>query len=136
MRIQTLMPSADTAVADWTPNSGADHFNRVNENPADDDTSYLTGESGDVDLFDLTNMANGPGHSIKGITVNSVIKRTDDSITTVKLPVKSGATTSDGSSLPVGTSYGMVSRVLETDPNTSEAWTRAAIAAMQAGLKA
>ncbi|MEX0594927.1 MAG: hypothetical protein WD512_00370, partial [Candidatus Paceibacterota bacterium] len=40
-RLRILRPDANGNSQDWTPNSGTDHFDRINEASKDDDTSYL-----------------------------------------------------------------------------------------------
>jgi len=41
-----LRPSANGALQQWTPNSGVNHFDRINEVAADSDTTYLHTETG------------------------------------------------------------------------------------------
>jgi len=49
------------------------------------------------------------------------------------LTVKSGSTTSEGSAQSLTTSAGYYRRLLETDPDTSAAWTVSAVSALEAG---
>jgi hypothetical protein len=49
--------------------------------------------------------------------------------------VKSGATEVGGTDTALSTSYGWLTRVDTTDPNTGVAWTAAAVNALQVGAK-
>lgn len=41
-QVETLMPTADGNYTQLTPNTGSNHFDRVNEKPSNDETSYVT----------------------------------------------------------------------------------------------
>jgi len=45
VRIEPLHPASDGYYADWRPNGGADHYDRVDEALVDDDTTYLEAEA-------------------------------------------------------------------------------------------
>jgi len=52
-----LVPTADGSSSDWTPLGGGNHWEEVDEIPADDDTSYVYDDTaGAKDLYELANL--------------------------------------------------------------------------------
>jgi hypothetical protein len=130
-----LLPAGDTASADWTPLSGTDHYQQVNEAAADGDAGYVEdGTSGHMDLFRYHQLS--ALDAIAGIQINTICRQTDATPLALKTPVKSGGITSEEASQSIGgTSYGCRTRVLEIDPGTSAAWTQAGLNAAEIGVK-
>lgn len=134
-KIETLRPSADTATKNWTPNSGTVNFSRVNETLVDGDTSYVYSNTvGQQDLYDLADLSTTPT-TIFAVSVVAFAEKTDAGSRSILLTLKSGATASDGSNYNLASSYGRFDRLLEQDPNTTAAWTGAAVNALQVGPK-
>jgi hypothetical protein len=135
MRVVTIQPDAAGDSTQFTPDSG-DNYARVNEAVCDDDTSYVEDTvSGNSDLYNYAALSGITG-GIKGIAVVADCRETDATNFSIVLPCKSGATTSDGSALAIGTtSYTAKRRIIETDPDTSAAWTASAINSAQFGVK-
>ncbi len=130
--IVAINPDSDVTTEWSTP--GASHYTEIDENPSDEDTSYIeTGSPTAVDLWGFENVTNLFG-SIYGIQVCGESTRTGDAI---DLRIVSGATTSDD----VGTDntevndpdYVTYTRIVELDPNTSSAWTLSNLNAAQFG---
>lgn len=133
-RVTGIFPNGDSAMLDWTPSTPGTHYTLVDETRDNDDTDYVdSSTSGQTDLWDY-GVVSGLG-AIVGMQVNTTIKRTDSTALSLLAPVKSGATQSDGSSQAATTSYDAKCRVLETDPDTSAAWTSSGINAVQCGVK-
>lgn len=134
-RIYTLKPTADTAQKQWLPLSGTDNFAMVDDSPIDGDATYVSGSAiGDFDLYDLEN------YTPVTATVNAVnqlvwARKTDATTRTMNLTTKSGSTTTDSAAITLLTSYAGYSRIYNTDPNTSAAWTISGINALQIGQK-
>lgn len=130
-----LLPAADTSAEDFTRSAGTDSFALVDENPANGDTDYIeSSTSANVTRFTyatLSGVAN-----VKGIQINTTCRETDANPFSINNQVKSGATTSDGSNLAIGsTSYVNKSRVVETDPDTAALWTVSGLNAAEIGVK-
>ena len=125
-----------TADTELTPNSGGTHYNRVNDNPNDGNTTYLSdATSGDVDIWSksatVASIAN-----IKGIQQNTVFETDSASAFTLIQRLVSGGTTSDDAGQAgVNGTYKTTSRVLETDPNTSALWTQSNLDSATIGIK-
>ena len=129
-----LFPASDASVA-WTTSAGSTHYNLVNENPEDGDTSYVQSlTSGQADLFGYSGLP--PVNTIAGIQINTACKETAAGSHSIITPVKSGSTESDDTAQPVGIqSYIDRRRIVETDPATGVAWTRTGLNAAQIGIK-
>lgn len=131
--IKIMTPSSDAGTNQFTTNSGSTHYDRVNNAPNDGDTTYVEdGTSGHKELF---------GHgacgmaSVDGVQMNTVARGTDATVVNLVNTLHSGSD-SDGSNQPVaGTDYVTLSRVVETDPNTSAAWLPSAVDSAQFGFK-
>jgi hypothetical protein len=132
--ITPIRPTSDDT-SDWSPSTGTDNYALVDDVISDDDSTYVyTSNPGSYDLYgygDLTYATD-----IVGLAVKSEVR--DDSATSPSLynAIESGSTTSDGSSTVVSSdSYTGVTRISETDPDTSTAWTVSGVNAANFGLK-
>jgi hypothetical protein len=134
-RVETVRPSADTAQKDWTPNSGTANFSRVNESTVDGDTSYISSATpGQVDLYDFPDLSSAPS-TIHAVQTTVIARKDDATARTIRSKVKSGATTGNGATTALGTSYTPIRDIFVNDPNTSAAWTGANFNAAQAGVE-
>lgn len=134
-KVEPLRPSADTATKNWTPSSGSNNYDRVNETLSDGDTTYVQASSvGDQDLYDIGNLGTSPA-AIYGVQVSMIGRKTDAATRAIALTVKSGATSSQGPDYTLGSTYDKFERMLTQDPNTSAAWTVSGVNALQIGPK-
>lgn len=132
-RVETLRGTGDTAVKNWVPNSGVTNFSRINETLVDGDTTYVeSGVIGNQDLYDFGDLSSTPA-TIHAVQLVGFARKTDAGSRGIALTCKSGATFSDGPSYSLSASYSRLDRIMLTDPNTSAAWTAAAVNTLQAG---
>ncbi len=132
-KIQTIFPDGDGAV-DCTPSTGSDNFGAVDDNPADGDSTYVTGDAGDVDLYDHASLTNVS--QVYALQVNTVCRQTDATPRSVKIIAKSGSTTDASASKLVGsTDYVHRSEIWTDNPDTAAPWTASEIAAAQFGFE-
>lgn len=136
VRVATVLPDADTATKDFTPDTGSVNFSRVDESPViDDDTSYV--ENGTVGATDLYSFAAvGVTGTVHGIQVNAHARKTDSESRKIKLVAKPGSTESVGPiehNMPAN--YFTFSQIYETNPDTSVKWLIPAIDAGIYGMK-
>jgi hypothetical protein len=131
-KVETLRPSSDAAVQ-WTPNSGATNFSRVNEAASDGDTSYVSSATvGQTDLYGVGALGSSPAN-IMAVQV-TVIARKDDAASRQLATVnKSGTTTSTGATRALGSTYQTFSDIYETNPDTTSAWTPTTVNGLQVG---
>ena len=136
VRVVTLRPNADTAQADFTPSTGSAHFSLVAEAP-DDDGNASNVESGTVghkDLYGYQDLTSTPA-AIMAVQVATVARKDDAGGRGLRAVLKSGATTANGATRVLGTSYALYDDRFEVDPATGTAWTKAAVDALEAGVE-
>lgn len=136
-KVVALFPNSDVGgYQDFTCSSGSDHYALVDDNPVNDDTDYVeSSTSGHKDLWDYPSLS-GTGSTISGLQVNSMVKESDANPFTFNTLIKSGTTEDAGTGEAIGsTSYKVLRRISETDPNTSSAWTTSGVNAAQFGIK-
>lgn len=134
VRVQALNPTANSSVA-FTPNGLANNYQNAAKNPPVPGTDYNSaGTVGNTDLFVYSTIAASVA-TVYGINVKSLVAKSDSGARSAANVVKSGGTTSPGSTVTLSTSFMQISTVLQVDPNTSAAWTNSAINAMTAGYK-
>jgi hypothetical protein len=109
--------------ADFTPLSSTNASN-VDDNPnSDDDTTYnSSGTVGHIDTFAVGNLHASSG-TVLSVAVNTIDRRDDATLFTVKHRVKSSSATADGTGFTPSASYTNHQSHFATDPNTSAAWT-------------
>lgn len=135
IKIDTVVPTADTAQKDFTASTGTDNYAMVDELPVDGDTSYVTADtSGNADLYTTAGLSGSPS-DIFAVQVRVWAKKTDTGFRTLKPKLKSSTTEADGVAVALGTTYGVVTSLYETDPATDAAWDAAGVNAAQIGME-
>jgi len=96
-------------------------------------TQYVT--SSTVAARDLYAMSDLTGTvTVNVVEAIALAQNSDVGAGSVGLTVQSGATVNEATAVSLGTTAGYVVARWETDPNTSAAWTQAAVNALQAGV--
>ena len=134
--IAPLYPTGNVTTA-WATGTGTG-FGEVDEVTGaagnDGDTSYLgSSTSGNVATYTGTSILPVTMRQIVAVQPYIVI-RDEGGASTLNLRHISGATTTNLSTLDPGATYVMNSTILNTDPNTSAAWTVAAVNAFTIGV--
>lgn len=136
VRIVSILPDGDDTANFDTASGGGAHYLDVDENPADDDTTYVESNlAGEKDLYDYAAMTAGLG-AIKGLEVKTICRETDAVNYSLITPIKSNITESDDGGQAIGTTdYTTLTRVSELDPDTAAAWIKAGVDAAKFGVK-
>jgi hypothetical protein len=133
VRVSTLFATGDDSVQ-WTPNSGANNYSRINEQAMDGDTSYVTTSgAGNQDTYDFDPLISTIG-IIYGLQITFAGRKDDGGPRTVKSVMKSGGTTDFGADHSLGNTYAYFTDMWILDPNTSANWTRTNVNAVAAGI--
>jgi hypothetical protein len=134
-RVVAISPSAAGDSAQLIPSAGA-NYECVDEALMNDDTDYVeSGTDGYKDLYNYTNPEGVLG-DIFGCQVNTVCRETDASTFNLVTICKSGVTESDDTEQLIGTTnYVFRTRLLEVNPDTSDAWTESGLNSVQFGIK-
>ena len=99
------------------------------------DTSWVASATpGDRDLYAMAPLGMTP-LAIKGLQQTALAPKDDAGDRALSLVLKSGAEIAVVPPTVLGSSYGFIHQIHETNPATGEAWTPAAIDAVQAGLE-
>jgi hypothetical protein len=132
IRIETMFADGVGASSDFTPTGAATGWQANTTNNGD--TSYSAGTTaGQQDLYAITDMPTNPT-SIKAVIPFIIARKTDAGARTLAVRVKSGSAEVNATTNPsVGQTYTASSVVMETDPDTSAAWTKSAVDALQVG---
>lgn len=135
-RVRTLQPNAAGSSAQFTPTSGS-NYDRVNDvPPSATDVAYVSSTT--VGHIDLHAMADVPT-TVSGIqaVAHSIQTRSDDGTPTgtARSKLKSGATTSNGSTVTLTGSYQHQIDIYHTDPNTAGSWSATTVNALEAGYE-
>lgn len=123
--------------ADFTPNSGTDHGDRVNEIPEDADTTYnQSSASGQRDSYIFANLSATDG-TVRSVINRMCLKLSEAGASTAVGVVYKNATNYDSavSLSPSDASYAYFDDIRELDPQTSSAWTIAQVNASEFGVK-
>lgn len=135
-----LPPNLNGAVQDWTVGTNAANYLEVDDSPTaatDNDTTYVekSAAASQMALFYVQSTVNA------GIPAGSVVKavksygrfRSTAGTASTAVRLRSGGVDSDTTASAITTSYFSFWKFLTTDPNTSAAWTLAAVDDIQVG---
>lgn len=132
------MTSAQASYMIWGNTTGmVTNWDQVDKNPPLGDLSYNQSSTvSQEDLFGFPALSSTPA-TIYSVAVKANVTRSDAGARTVDLRTKSGATTGSGGSsgLTPAATYGWLTSIFRTDPNTSAAWTPTALNSAKHGLK-
>ncbi len=131
-KIHTLLPSADTAQADWT---GA--YTDIDDpiGSSDGDTTYISATTlNDKSEFDLTNLTESPT-TIYAVKSTVEARKTDAGTIGVTHHIDSNGTEEAGTEFAASETYGYHSEIHELNPDGSVAWTETSINALKVGVE-
>ena len=133
VRIDVLAPNGPGTYQDWTPSTGTDHAALVDET-SPNSTDYLTGETpGAKETLTLGDLpAQG---SVVAVQVCNYLAKTDAGAAKARNLIRSGTTDAYGAEAALSTSYVYSVSVHETDPATGNAWSTAAVNALEVGVE-
>jgi len=135
----TMGSSIATAVVYGNITSTGANYYEVASMPVQGVQSYLTDTTvNDEDLYNFGALSQMPT-TINAVAVKANCSRSDTGARTVSMRMKSGSTDSGGSATGqtpnASGSFGWLTSLFLTDPNTSAAWTGTALNAAQSGVK-
>lgn len=136
-RVQTLRPASDTATASWTAVNAGAHFEEVDEDEPDGDTSYVSSqETNAADIYELTDLTGDIG-TILGYSPLVLAKREIGSTQNIAIRMIGSSETVDFSAKNLADSYeyrfDLRSGSVD-DPTNSTPPDVAEVNALQAGI--
>ncbi len=133
VRIHTLVPDAAGSSTQMTPSSGA-NYTTVDELPYSA-SDYVTGSMGQKDLYSTSDLPANPG-TIYGVQANIISKKTDAGSISGRTVLKSGSTTTPGSTNNLGTSDVTYSSTYAQNPDTAADWSASDVNSIEIGTEA
>ena len=135
--VQTVRPDGAGNDTDLTPSTGSNYQN-VDEQTADGDTTYNEATAdGQTDLYTTESLADDGSGECFGVQVHAHVRiEGGGSPRNIRLPVRSGSTTDEGSDqmLLNEEDYVVHERIMETKPGGGS-WASSDVNAMEIGIK-
>lgn len=137
--VQTLRPNGDHTTTDWTPSSGLTNYEMVDEEFADDATTYVSSSTvNDTDYYDYeslpTGAFNGELDTIFGVRTVSIVRKMSGGDRLIRNTISSGLSTAESTADGVPVDWFASKSMSETDPDTAAAWTVSGINAAKFGI--
>jgi hypothetical protein len=137
-RVDALYPSGNGNTSQWVGQDGnsTDNYLLVDETSPDSDTTYVeSGTSTNKDTYAFGDISHTPTN-IYGVQVTAYAKADDAGARLIGVVTRSAAADYNASTThALGTSYTHHPTVLETDPATAAAWTKANLNAAEFGVR-
>lgn len=133
--LRALLPNGAGSASQWTPNGAGANYTKVNENPQDGDTTYVSDATpGNRDLYTYEDAGAFSG-VIRAVMLRSFMRKDDAGTRQVRTVCKSGSTVAIGTTVTLSTSLDGYQEMLENDPATGQPWTAAGINAAEFGIE-
>jgi len=137
--IQGILPNANGDDSDWTPSANADNYTMVNDVTANESDYVESGTPADQDLYNYENLS-GTWDEIFGLQINTRLFMDSANSETIAVLCSSNSTEDSANFTANNDSVGMgdeaqFMRILENDPDTSNAWDPTDIDSAQFGVK-
>jgi hypothetical protein len=133
-RIKAVFPDGAGNYTEWTPSAGS-NYQAVDENPPDDDTTYVsssTPNQRDTYTFGASGL---PSSTVKAVVVNMQARKDDGGTREIAGMARSSSTDGVAATQTLASSYANYQGIFETDPNTSAAWGLSAVDGAEFGHK-
>lgn len=138
VRVEWLDPAGSGSHSDFTGSDGnsVDNYAMVDEDGSNDDTSYIESDTiDDADTFTFDSLSSTPA-SILAVATTTIAKKTDSGSRELESIVRVGGTDySHATAINCTDGYVSSQRIFSTNPATGSAWTAAAVASLEAGVK-
>lgn len=131
-KIHTLLPTADTAQADWT---GA--FTDIDDpfGSADGDSTFIsTTTLNNKSEFAVGDLSESPA-TIHAVQSMIIARKTDAGTKGVTAYIQSGTTRADGTEFAAAETYASDTTIRSVDPDTASAWTVSGVNALLVGVE-
>jgi hypothetical protein len=129
-RLVTKLPSGAGASTNFTPNGAAANWQCTDDNPPDDDTTYVSGAAaGLVDAYGMPSA--GFTQPPVMVVSRSRIRKDDGAVRSVQIGVQSGGASNASGAANAASTYQFIDGCSPFDPNTTLVWTAAGADAAQ-----
>jgi len=135
-RVACVFPTGEGTNDQFSPNGAGSNWQCVDDNPEQDgDTTYVS--SSTVSNIDEYTHGATPANTgtIYGVQLCAVARKDTAGTRSHQNFIQSASASAAGAAYPLSLSYAWYLDVVESDPNTSAAWTKAGLDAAQLGVK-
>ena len=134
-RVQTQVVTSDVAVQ-FTPSTGSTNYNLIDTLPvpASPTANVFASVAGYQDLYTVAPLANSPS-TVSCVQIRVCAAKDNSATKTIAPVMKSGSTTTVGTTYAVTNSYLYYTNIYDQNPATSSAWTKDTVNALEIGQK-
>lgn len=135
VKVETALANGAGANTQFNKNGAATNWQCVNENPADDDTTYVNASGvNKLDTYTFPSLSGVP-KTIFGVQTNMVARKNDVTSRSGCAVAWISSTEFDGSGVPFGNTYSNITQMWQTAPNGTGLWSTATFNSAQFGIK-
>lgn len=136
VRIDVLVPDGAGSSTQWTPSTGSNYACVDETIHTTSDADYVsTYTDNNIDTYAFGTLSFTPS-AIKGVQVNAAAKRTSVQNRNLQLVTRISSTNYTSATHALRSTEKVHSHLMETNPNTGTAWTKAVIDGAEFGVKA
>jgi hypothetical protein len=135
VRVAYLAPNGAGATTAWTPSAGANYACVDETATPNDDTDYVaSATAGQTDTYAFANLTTASG-TVHAVQAMAHARKDDAGTRTFAFVARPGGTDRLGAALSLGDTYTSWAQVWDVNPDTSAAWTLAAVNAAEFGQR-
>ncbi len=123
LQCMLCLATADTAEADWAKSTGATGYNLIGKATPADSTYIYSGTATDLSEFTLTDLPAEITY-IRGLGFHSRLSKSDAGAAMYKVGMKSVASTTDATEIPMTVEPTYWHAQINVDPDSTTRWTR------------
>ena len=133
--VEAIAPTGAGNNTELTPSTGSNWQNVDDGTPHDGDTTYNTADAdGETDLYECSALSETG--DVFAVQVQSISRITEGDPRTLRLPIRSGSTTGEGSDIvQANDAFTGKLRIVEENPATTSLFTNAEVNTLEIGIK-
>lgn len=137
MRVHTLLPDTEGALIEWTPSTGTDNSDTIDDGTAPPNTTDFNSSDvdGDIDRFNMETLGVDGASTVHGIQVTTYASKDDAGARSLRHNILSDASIATGDDHVMSTTWLTPASMFEIDPDGSVAWTPAQVEAAEIGYE-
>jgi len=129
-RVQTLFPSANAVIQDWSWNTGPTAYQAIDDADPDDDTTYIFANAGGspapVSEFEIDDLPAGVS-TVSALVLVNRARKTDAGVANIQASLVSVTSEVAGADRALTEAYTYYHEVIEADPDTAAPFTPGAV---------
>lgn len=137
MRVHTLFPDTEGALIEWTPSTGTDNSDTIDDGTTPPNTTDFNSSDvdGDIDRFNMEALGVDSASVVHGVQVATYASKDDAGARSLRHNILSDASVATGDDHVLSTTWRSPASMFELDPDGSVAWTPAQVDAAEIGYE-